>query len=340
MLSKEVMQRFSAATQARQKYLSDKQHFAGFDPKVLKQAQTKFDTARQQIADGSFSGNAIAPLRSGDFLISQTADGRFTVLNTKDPTFRTKNTIGDVFDASGKFLGTQHFDTKEKGISKLMTAAAKIGATSLIGMGVASGFGVGPLAPGGQAAGAGAAGAGAGAGAGSGAGAIAGQGITYTASGAPVFGVVDTAIMGPGISFTAAGAPVFGVVDTAIPGVVSGPVGTAAGGAAAAAGGGGGAGSSKAGLGSIFGSKLGEQALGAVASTAVGKLLGSGAEAMPPPPTIPKDPPKAAAKTKAVSEMPDPQAQQRARKRSVIEQLGRRGRASSVMTTGSGRLGG
>jgi hypothetical protein len=344
MLSKEFMKQFSEASQARQKYVGSKQAFTGFDTKLLTDAGKKFDTARKQVADGSFSGNAIAPVRSGDFLISQTADGRFQVLNTKDPSYGTKNTIGEMYDASGKFLGTQTFDTKEKAISKLMTAATKIGATSLIGMGIASGFGVGPLATGGEAAAGAAGAAGAGAGSGAGAGAIAGPGITYTASGAPVFGVIDTAIMGPGISYTAAGTPIFGIVDTSVMPGAGGALTSGAAGAGAAAGGGGagagaGAGATKAGLGALSG-KLGEQALGAAASAGVSKLLAGGADDMPPPPTLPKDTPKAAAKTKAISEMPDPVAQQRARRRTLIEQLGRRGRASSVMTTGSGRLGG
>jgi hypothetical protein len=53
----------------------------------------------------------------------------------------------------------------------------------------------------------------------------------------------------------------------------------------------------------------------------------------------PAEPQPAGTKTKAVSEMPDPLAQNRARKRSLVEQLGRRGRASTILTSPSGRLG-
>lgn len=189
-------------------------------------------------------------------------------------------------------------------------------------------------------------------------GVIAGQGITYGAGGSPIFGVVDTsAIAGPGISYTSAGSPVFGVVDTSmIPGEAAAGAG-GAGGAGAGGGGGGGGGTGSGGgttgggAGTGAGAKaaeklgiskvvdaLGDQLISAGVSSLVGGLGGGKSDLQPP--TLPNTARAAESKTKAVSAMPDPLAQQRARKRSIVEQLGRRGRASTIMTAPSGRLGG
>lgn len=124
----------------------------------------------------------------------------------------------------------------------------------------------------------------------------------------------------------------------------------AASGTAAGGGGGGGAGGGGAtppatppggplGTGSITGSKLGDAILTKGAGMALTSMLTPDAPDAPRPQATPsgKSP---EAITKAVSEMPDPLAQQRARRRSLTEQLGRRGRASTIMTKPSGRLGG
>lgn len=86
--------------------------------------------------------------------------------------------------------------------------------------------------------------------------------------------------------------------------------------------------------------KLGAQALAAGASSLLGPLMSPD---MPTPPSIANDSPAPVkpidAVTKAAFEMPDPLSQTRAKKRSIIEQMGRRGRASTVLTK-SGKLGG
>jgi hypothetical protein len=95
---------------------------------------------------------------------------------------------------------------------------------------------------------------------------------------------------------------------------------TAAGGASAA----GYAAAGAAGGSGLLG-KAGETAAGAAASAGVTKLLA------PKPPTIP-----------GATPMPDLQAQDEARKRSIAEQMARRGRASTILTDAptSGTLGG
>lgn len=154
MLSQDFMNQFNASRQAQQKYLSNKQAFKGFDTSVLGQVGQRYDAERKKImgADSgtSFDSNAIAPSRVGDYIISKTADGRYQVLNTKDPSFGTKNTVGDMYDANGRFLGTQHFDTKTSGIAKLIDKAIPIIASAFIGGGIAGGFGYGPFAGGGE----------------------------------------------------------------------------------------------------------------------------------------------------------------------------------------------
>jgi hypothetical protein len=73
---------------------------------------------------------------------------------------------------------------------------------------------------------------------------------------------------------------------------------------------------------------LGKTALNAGVSTAVGSLLA------PKVPTV-----LPGGKTAAVP-MPDPLAQEAATKKSLVEQLARRGRASTVLTSPGGNSGG
>jgi hypothetical protein len=176
---------------------------------------------------------------------------------------------------------------------------------------------------------------------------IAGSGLGYT--GPTSFGVLDQEVLakygmqsGVGINN---GGMTFGVVDQGVAANARNLLPAAEGLAPAggAAGGGAGGGSTPApaggGLGSgpITGSKLGDMLLKQGASAALSGLISSGGSEAPQPPSTSRSPESI---TKAVSEMPDPIAQQRARKRSLTEQLGRRGRASTIMTKPSGRLGG
>lgn len=83
-----------------------------------------------------------------------------------------------------------------------------------------------------------------------------------------------------------------------------------------------------AGAGGIL-SSLGGSVASAATSTLLGGLLAPDA---PEPPQM---------KQTSITAMPDPMAQEKARKRSTIEQLSRRGRASTILTQPSGgRLGG
>jgi hypothetical protein len=154
MLSQEFMNQFNASRQAQQKYTSSKQAYKGFDTSVLGQVGARFDAERKKIMGAdtgtSFDGNAIAPSRVGDYIVAKTADGRFQVFNTKDPSFGTGSTVGDMYDASGKFLGTQTFDTKKGALAKAMSAAVPLLAAGMIGGGIAGGFGYGPFAGGGE----------------------------------------------------------------------------------------------------------------------------------------------------------------------------------------------
>jgi hypothetical protein len=101
----------------------------------------------------------------------------------------------------------------------------------------------------------------------------------------------------------------------AVEGAAAGAAG-AAGGAAGAAGG-----------------AAGGSALGAIGTAAATGIAGAvAADALAPDPDAPKVQKQLGA--------PDPQAQEAARKRSLAEQLTRRGRASTVLTGGSGTLGG
>jgi hypothetical protein len=172
---------------------------------------------------------------------------------------------------------------------------------------------------------------------------IAGSGLGYT--GPTSFGVLDQEVLakygmqsGVGIN----NGVTFGVVDQAAIASAKGNLAAGAGGLAPAGGGGGGAAppaTPPSGLGSgpITGSKLGDMLLKQGASAALSGLIASGGSEAPSAPSSGRSPESI---TKAVSEMPDPIAQQRARKRSLTEQLGRRGRASTIMTKPSGRLGG
>jgi hypothetical protein len=152
-LSQEFMNQFNASRQAQQKYTGSKQAYKGFDTSVLGQVGQRFDAERKKIAGAdtgtSFDANAIAPARVGDYIVAKTADGRYQVFNTKDPSFGTANTVGDMYDGSGKFLGTQTFDTKKGALAKAFSAAVPLIAGAAITAGVAGGLGVGPLAGGG-----------------------------------------------------------------------------------------------------------------------------------------------------------------------------------------------
>jgi hypothetical protein len=171
---------------------------------------------------------------------------------------------------------------------------------------------------------------------------IAGSGLGYT--GPTSFGVLDQEVLakygmqsGVGIN----NGMTFGVVDQAAVASAKGNLAAGTGGIAPAGGGGGSAppATPPSGLGSgpITGSKLGDMLLKQGASAALSGLISSGGSEAPSAPSSGRPPESI---TKAVSEMPDPIAQQRARKRSLTEQLGRRGRASTIMTKPSGRLGG
>jgi hypothetical protein len=165
------------------------------------------------------------------------------------------------------------------------------------------------------------------------------------------FGVIDPEIaarygLNSGVGFNNGGMS-FGVLDQGIAANARN-IAAGAGGMVPAGGAGGGGGGTTGGgaveggksvidkLGSLTtGNKLGDMVLSSAASSALGKLIASDAPEMP---ALTERKPESI--TKAVSEMPDPLAQQRARRRSLTEQLGRRGRASTIMTRPSGRLGG
>ena len=84
--------------------------------------------------------------------------------------------------------------------------------------------------------------------------------------------------------------------------------------------------------GASFLSKLGDTAINAGASAAVSSLLSPKRNSSNAP---------SAEKLPPLIGMPDPLAQEEARKRALIEQMSRRGRASTIMTQPSdGRLGG
>jgi hypothetical protein len=93
-----------------------------------------------------------------------------------------------------------------------------------------------------------------------------------------------------------------------------------------------GAAAAEAAGGASFLSKLGDTAVNAGASAAVSSLLSPKRNASNAP---------SAEKLPPLIGMPDPLAQEEARKRALIEQMSRRGRASTIMTQPSdGRLGG
>jgi hypothetical protein len=281
--------------------------------------------------------------------------GRGSVLN---------GTAYDVVDSSGKVKRSGTFEgIKDKGmygeiVAGIVGAAlggiamsAAAGAGSAATSGAVSGSGISYTAAGAPVFGAVDTGLASASLAGA-TGGAAGAGISYTAGGSPIFGVVDTSFAaGPGISYTAAGAPVFGVADTGVAEAARAATAAGATGASGAsgagggtAGGGGGAGTGGAAKAGTLGvskvlDSLGNQALAAGASSIVGGLLNPKPD-MSAPSASTEAPRTAESKTKAVSAMPDPLAQQRARKRSLVEQLGRRGRASTIMTSPSGRLGG
>jgi hypothetical protein len=95
--------------------------------------------------------NSIGPHRMGDYMFSQTGDGRYYAMNTKDPTYGTKKTKADIYDASGKYLGSDFYDTEKSAMGKMWDAAIPLMTTAMIGGGIAGGFGVGPFAGGGAA---------------------------------------------------------------------------------------------------------------------------------------------------------------------------------------------
>jgi hypothetical protein len=95
--------------------------------------------------------NSIGPHRMGDYMFSQTGDGRYYAMNTKDPTYGTKKTKADIYDASGKYLGSDFYDTEKSAMGKMWDAAIPLMTTAMIGGGIAGGFGVGPFAGGGGA---------------------------------------------------------------------------------------------------------------------------------------------------------------------------------------------
>jgi hypothetical protein len=249
MLSQEFMDMFNASQQAKQQYTGSKQAYKGFDTSLLAQIGQRFDAERKKIMGAdtgtSFDSNAIAPARVGDFIVAKTADGRYQVFNTKDPSFGTGSTVGDMYDANGKFLGTQNFDTKKGALSKAISAAVPLLAAGMIGGGIAGGFGVGPFADGGALS------VGVGAGAG-GSGAFLGEGAL---SGIPAWDGLATGALG------GAGA--------------AGAAGTAAMGAGAAGGGGG----VLSTLGGLLGGGGGSSWLGPLATLAGGLMGSQGQEA-------------------------------------------------------------
>jgi hypothetical protein len=145
--------------------------------------------------DGSIQANAVGPYRSGDFMYGRMDGGRYYGVNTKDQTFGTERTKADVYDASGKYLGSDYVDTKANSLSRFIDKAVPLAAAAMVGGGIAGGFGVGPFA-GGGAPGAGTAAMGAGEAAG-GIGAAAGDaGLMYAGADAAAAGSLGGGYMG------------------------------------------------------------------------------------------------------------------------------------------------
>jgi hypothetical protein len=184
------------------KYVSSNPFFSGIDSAagVKGYIDRKNATPRDEYGGLVTRNNSVSPYRVGDYMFSTTGDGRYYALNTKDPTYGTGQTKGDVYDASGKYLGSQYFDTKTSGISKLIDKAIPLAATAFIGGGIAGGLGYGPFA-GGASPGAAAMGAGEAAGF---SGAAAGDaGLMYAGADAAAAGSLGGGYMG-GLGGTAA----------------------------------------------------------------------------------------------------------------------------------------
>jgi hypothetical protein len=165
--------------------------------------------------DGSIQANAVGPYRSGDFMYGRMDGGRYYGLNTKDQTFGTEKTKADVYDASGKYLGSDYIDTKANSLSRFIDKAVPLATAGMIAGGLAGAAGVGPFAGGGAAPGAtGTAGfagdptawgygvaEGAGGGATVGGAAAAGAGATATMGSGPLAGLGSILKGGGGMSF-------------------------------------------------------------------------------------------------------------------------------------------
>lgn len=138
---------------------------------------------------------------------------------------------------------------------------------------------------------------------------LAAVGAYFGASGAAELGVAGGSAIAGGTTFEAGAAAV--TAAEAGGGAVAGGFGGVTGTTVAAGGGG-------------YLGAVGKAAAGAAASSAATQLLA------PKPPKVP-----------GATPMPDPQATEEARKRSIAEQMARRGRASTILTDPvSGTLGG
>jgi hypothetical protein len=140
----------NAALAGTQKYLSNTPFYGGIDAASgVKGYQNLYNSAGRDEFGGLAAGNAVGPYRQGDYMFSQMdagPGGRYYAVNTKDPSYGTGQTKGDVYDASGKYLGSQYFDTEKSAMGKLWDKAIPLGAAAFIGGGIAGGMGYGPFA--------------------------------------------------------------------------------------------------------------------------------------------------------------------------------------------------
>jgi hypothetical protein len=228
---------FSSAFNARNQALAGTHKYAGGSTPFysgidsaagVKGYIDKYNATPRDEYGGLAGGNAVGPHRVGDYMFSQTQDGRYYAVNTKDKSYGTGRTKGDIYDASGKYLGSDYFDTEKGALGKMWDAAIPLLTTAMIGGGVAGGFGVGPFAGGG----AGSAGAG-------GIGAAAGDaGLMYAGADAAAAGSLGGGYMG-GLGGVAGGAGGLGAAAAA-GGAGAGGGGFSLGGLLGGSGGGGG----------------------------------------------------------------------------------------------------
>lgn len=156
----QAMDTRSNALEGTHQYLSNNPYFSGFDAASgIKAVQDQMKYAPMEDS-GGYSENAVGVQRIGDYIFQPMMDGRYSVMNVKDQSYGTGQTKGDVYDASGKYLGSQTFDTEKSALGKVWDAAIPLAAMGMIGGGIAGGFGYGPFASGGATPGTAAMGAG------------------------------------------------------------------------------------------------------------------------------------------------------------------------------------